>query len=88
MSRSDKKGLELVNKEYNGRFVVPVPLSKVTNDLPNNVFSAQKRLMSLQKKAMGDDDLFEFIKAFFIEMQENAYIAKIQSGVYDNSVWY
>ena len=33
------------------------------------------------KKAMGDDALIEFIKASFIEMQENAYIEKVQSGV-------
>ena len=91
MSRNDKKALELVNKEsfvHNVRFVVPVPLTRLTNDLPNNMFSAQKRLMSLRKRAMGDDALLEFIKVSFIEMQENAYIEKVQSGVSDNSVWY
>ena len=75
MSCSDKKGLKLVNKESlvcDGGFVVPVPLSKVINDLLNNVFSARKRLMRLRKKVIGDDALIEFIKGSFIEMQENA----------------
>ena len=91
MSHNNKKARELVNKEsfvHDSRFVVPVPLSRLTNDLPNNMFSAKKRLMSLRKRAMGDDALLDFIKASFIEMQENAYIKKVQAGVSDNHVWY
>ena len=88
-SRNDEKALELVNKEsfvHDGRFSVSVRLSKLTNGLSNNLFSAQKRLMSLQKRATGDDALLEFIKVSFIEMQENAYIEKVRAVVSDNAV--
>ena len=44
--------------------------------------------MSLQKRAMGDDALLEFIKVSFIKIQENAYIEKMQAGVSDNPVRY
>ena len=87
--RNDKKALELVNKEsfvHDGRFVVPVPLSKLTNGLSNNMFSVQKRLMSLQKRATGYDAVLEFIKVSFNEMQENGYIEKVQAVVSDNAV--
>ena len=44
--------------------------------------------MSLRKKVIGDNALFEFIKTSFIEIQENAYIEKVPPSVCDNSVWY
>ena len=34
---------------------------------------------------MEDDDLFEFIKAVFIELQENVYKEKVPSDVCDKN---
>ena len=56
MSRSDKKGLKLVNKESfvcDGRFVVPVQLSKVTNDYLIMCFQRKKKVSEPSKKSYG-----------------------------------
>ena len=92
-SRADKEAKQFVETHTvvkNSRFTIPIPLKSCVEALPNNINVAQKRLNSLRKKALKDEDLRSFLAESFCDLQDLSYIEPVvdRNGVDESVVWY
>ena len=92
-SRADKEVKQFVETHTvvkNSRFTIPIPLKSCVEALPNNLNVAQKRLNSLRKKALKDEDLRSFLAESFCDLQDLSYIEPVvdRNGVDESVVWY
>ena len=92
-SRADKEAKQFVETHTvvkNSRFTIPIPLKSCVEALPKNLNVAQKRLNSLRKKALKDEDLRSFLAESFCDLQDLSYIEPVvdSNGVDESVVWY